>query len=296
MRGVVSSGMAAAIQHLGLLDCFDVVYGSSAGAVNAAYLTAGQAWIGTSLYYQDLNNSRFISFRRALLGGPLVDVDFLAGPVMTRQKPLDVAAVLAARIPLCATATDADTGQTVVFTDFRSGEQLRSALRASTTMPAVSGGAFRRGGRQFFDASLLSEPIPLASAETATCTHMVSLLTRPAGAVRSRAGLFDWYMRRWFVRHCPALSPLSARRHLVYAESIAAIRAGRGPTRGTPILAIVPGGPLVNQLERRAGHLVRGACDGFRAVASAFGEGTSPGSVIVPSELSPALLRSPSAE
>lgn len=38
MRGAVSAGMAAAIASLGLTDCFDKVYGSSAGSVIGAYM------------------------------------------------------------------------------------------------------------------------------------------------------------------------------------------------------------------------------------------------------------------
>ena len=38
MRGVVSAGMTAALERLGLTRCFDLVVGSSAGALNAAAL------------------------------------------------------------------------------------------------------------------------------------------------------------------------------------------------------------------------------------------------------------------
>ena len=38
MRGAVSAGMAAAIASLGLTNCFDSVYGSSAGSVIGAYM------------------------------------------------------------------------------------------------------------------------------------------------------------------------------------------------------------------------------------------------------------------
>src|SRR5918999_3388203 len=41
MRGVVSAGMTAALERLGLTRCFDLVVGSSAGALNAAALVAG---------------------------------------------------------------------------------------------------------------------------------------------------------------------------------------------------------------------------------------------------------------
>ena len=43
MRGVVSAGMTAALERLGLTRCFDLVVGSSAGALNAAALLGGVA-------------------------------------------------------------------------------------------------------------------------------------------------------------------------------------------------------------------------------------------------------------
>src|SRR5947209_18409474 len=50
MRGVVSAGMTAAIEQLGLHDAFDEVHGASAGAFNGAFLLAGQASYLTALY------------------------------------------------------------------------------------------------------------------------------------------------------------------------------------------------------------------------------------------------------
>ena len=42
MRGAVSGGGLQALHDLGLRDAFDVVYGSSAGAINATYFLSGQ--------------------------------------------------------------------------------------------------------------------------------------------------------------------------------------------------------------------------------------------------------------
>jgi len=77
MRGVVSGGMVVALEQLGLLECFDAIYGSSAGAMNGAYFLAGQAALGTTIYYDNINNRHFIDFARALRGRPVVDLDFL---------------------------------------------------------------------------------------------------------------------------------------------------------------------------------------------------------------------------
>jgi predicted acylesterase/phospholipase RssA len=49
MRGVVSAGMVAALEQLGLTHAFDAVYGSSAGAINGAYFLTGQANLGATI-------------------------------------------------------------------------------------------------------------------------------------------------------------------------------------------------------------------------------------------------------
>ena len=100
MRGVVSAGMVSALEELGLVDSFDNVYGSSAGAINAAYFLAGQAAFGTTIYAEDINNSSFISLGRMLTGRPIVDLGFLIDEVATRRKPLNTARVLASPSPL----------------------------------------------------------------------------------------------------------------------------------------------------------------------------------------------------
>src|ERR1044071_2792696 len=53
MRGVVSAGMVAALEELGFRDCFDAVYGSSAGAISGAYFIAKQARYGTTIFYDN---------------------------------------------------------------------------------------------------------------------------------------------------------------------------------------------------------------------------------------------------
>lgn len=55
MRGCVSAGMVCAIHCLGLSDTVDVVYGSSAGAVIAAYFVSKQLpYYGPEVYYDSL--------------------------------------------------------------------------------------------------------------------------------------------------------------------------------------------------------------------------------------------------
>lgn len=61
MRGAVSAGMASAIAVLGLSDCFDSIYGSSAGSVIGAYMVSRQMCIDVYTRVLTTAKSKFVS-------------------------------------------------------------------------------------------------------------------------------------------------------------------------------------------------------------------------------------------
>src|ERR1700728_2018560 len=63
MRGVISAGMTAAIEQLGLTDAFDEVHGASAGGFHGAFLLAGQAAYLAALYPHGFGNPGFVGLR-----------------------------------------------------------------------------------------------------------------------------------------------------------------------------------------------------------------------------------------
>src|SRR5215470_14906640 len=108
MRGVISCASLMALEDLGLTEVFDEVYGASAGAVNAAYFLARQAGYATTLYYQKINNTRFI---RRFWHRKIVDVDGLFDSIVAGKQPLQVDKVLSARSQFFITIADACTGE-----------------------------------------------------------------------------------------------------------------------------------------------------------------------------------------
>ena len=77
MRGVVSAGMTAALERLGVTGCFDMVVGASAGAINGAALIAGVAREGAAAYHGPLASRKFVNPARALRGRPVIDVSYV---------------------------------------------------------------------------------------------------------------------------------------------------------------------------------------------------------------------------
>ncbi len=264
MRAVVAGGMVSALAAIGLSDAFDVVFGSSAGAICGAYFLAGQTELGIRIFSEDINNARFVRRSRLLTGAPIIDLDFLVNDVMVRVKPLNVDAVLRSPTPLHVVGTDVASGEARSLDGFASGDELRSALRAGATMPIVAGGPQPFRGRHYFDASL-SEPIPLRSAIAAGASHVVALLTRPRGVPR-RVSWFDrWIIGPRLRRIQPTLADRYLSRTSPYQAIQDEIESGWSANHRAEILGIRPSITL-SKLEMRSARLLDGAQSGSEAV------------------------------
>jgi len=169
MRGCVSAGMVVAIDYLGLRECFDVVYGSSAGSLIGSYfLTKQLPWFGPELYYDSLTTAgnKFIDSKRLLravglglvdprllkdvitrptLGKPVLDLDFLLKYTAIERKPLDWGKFekLQKTQPLKVVASGLKSEKAIVL-DYENGSfdslfQLTECMHASMLLPGIAG-------------------------------------------------------------------------------------------------------------------------------------------------------------
>ena len=257
MRGVVSAGMTAAIEQLGLRDAFDEVHGASAGAFNGAFLLAGQAAYLTALYPHGFGDPSFVNLRDTLRGRrPIFDMDYVIGEVWRHQRPLRTDAILAGGIDLHCTATDVDSAEIVDLTDLRDAEEIRCAMRASGRLPWLAGPPVAFRGRRWLDATL-AEAIPIHAAQT-TATDMLVLQTRPHGVQHTPlssvvARLTDGYLQKLN----PALVELRIHRSERYDQLSAELAAQRlgprcraGSVRHPPAGRRAAGGPDGEPSER----------------------------------------------
>lgn len=268
MRGVVSGGMLITLEQLGLRDVFDAVYGSSAGAINAAYFIAGQCTSCGSIYYEDVCDRRFINPLRRLAGKPVMSLDYLLDQVMTEVKPLDWEAVIASPVRLKILATSLKRLSTVVFDDFKSRDELFLALRATATIPILAGPPVSLNQDHFLDAAVF-ESIPFPTAINDGCSHVLALRTRPDGVLRSGPSFLErLFIVRGLSRLRPGLEKVYLNCALAYAEEVKRLtEASRNPSGPPYLLAIsLPAGtPLVGRLERRRSRLIAGAIQGAKA-------------------------------
>lgn len=283
MRGVVSAGMAAALEQLGFSNAFDEVHGASAGAFNAAFLIAGQASYLAGLYQHGFGNPRFVSVRRVLRGRSLFNMDYVVNEVWRKQRPLRTDRILASAIELHCTATDVQTASIVDLTELRDDAEIRTAMLASARLPWLAGAPVSFRGRMLFDATL-AEAVPVHMARR-TATDMLVLQTRPHGI--SHAGLSGTVANltdRYLVKFNPALVELRRTRSARYDALVGELaRQARDPAAVPAVCVIRPpaGTPMIGQMENRAAAMAGAAGHGFRAAWMAL-EGSHPEVVSVP--------------
>jgi predicted patatin/cPLA2 family phospholipase len=274
MRGVVSAGMAAALERLGLTASFDLVVGSSAGAINGGALVAGVARGCAAAYHGPFASRTFVNPMRLMWGRPVMSVDYVLGYDSADLDAGRHERAVASPIELHCVAVDVATAAAVDLTGMGSKRELWNAILASSRMPWAGGAPVELDGRRYVDGGLAS-PIPVAEALAAGASHVLALQTRPYGVPRKSASrLADRFIERHLRRLNPALVRLYRERVACYETTVddiarRSLDVGAGPPH---VLGLRPpaGTPAVGQLERRPTVLAQAAADAERLVEQAL--------------------------
>ncbi len=283
MRGVVSAGMLQALEHSGMLETFDAVYGSSAGAVNGTYFLASQIGYAIRIYSEDINNSSFISLGRFVTRRPVMSLDYLLDDVMIERTVLDWRTVLDSGVELKIAATSLERMGVRLFEDFRDRGHLFAALRASSSIPLLAGPPAVVDGERFLDA-LLFEPIPYRSAVKDGCSHVLVLLTRPDGTLNGKPSLFERHvLGRWIASLEPRLRDAYLAQEHAYDGQIRRLKARSAEVEGGSFAHLRPDDPPcfcalslpatarpIRWLERDRGRLEEAAAAGFEVMKAAL--------------------------
>jgi predicted patatin/cPLA2 family phospholipase len=277
MRGVISAGMALALDELGLVPAFDAVYGASAGAITGAWLLSRPE--GLRGWTEPAYSRALIRRSAVLRGRPVADVRALVEDLYQTTYPMDFTAVLDNPIEFHPLATDAATGQSVDLRPLLAGPaELRLALRASAALPLLAGPPVQFAGRRFYDAGV-SDSVPYRTALDQGATHVLVLRSRmlarparPGGRAPLPARLFARLALR---RETPALRAAFLSRDSRLAASdqfLAGYETGAEPPA---VLSIrpAPGSPEVSRLATDGALLQAGMEAGHAAVLAAFQPG-----------------------
>jgi len=269
MRGVISAGMLAGLESLGLLGVFDAVYGASAGAFNGAYFLAGQAAYGSAIYYENLNTRNFANLWRVFWEKPIVNLEYVLEKVLVQEKPLNWQAVLNSPIPLKVAVSSVGQLKARLLQGFTDREELFTALRASSEMPILTGGPIEFKDDRFLDAGLF-QGIPIYTALEDDCSQVLVLLTRPYGARRKSPNFWDRQVgARIMDRWKKGLGSSYLKMPRMYNETLSFLEMMEKSLEKRPYvfsLSLSRHYPLIGRLEKDPARLRKAAEDGKKAV------------------------------
>lgn len=165
MKGPYSAGQVVGLNEVGITaDTFENIIGISAGAGTAAYYAAGpeQTKLGASIFYEECASKTFIDWARGL--GRIMNVQVLTERFMgTGKKKLDEEAVHECPAGVYFGATKLEKGDVEpeeIFIDAKeAAPDLRTAMRASMTVPLVAGEVPPVNGVEYVDGAF--DPLPI---------------------------------------------------------------------------------------------------------------------------------------
>ncbi len=275
MRGAITGGMALAIDELGITEAFDDVYGASAGALNAAWLLSGAASTGISTWSDPALRTASTGPRNLLRRRPIVDSSYLTDVVYEELAPMPFERILEGEVGFHPLATDAATGEAVDLAPLLADRAtLKLALRATMTLPLLSGRPIELGGRRFFDAGL-AESIPFRTAIAQGVTHMLVLRSRRLGEQESaNSGRSGRLIARYLSRHSIHVAEaFLGRADRLIRDDEDLSRWEADPAAAPAVMSLRPpaGTPDISRLERRHEVVLAGLEAGRREASAVLG-------------------------
>lgn len=262
MRGVFNAGSLIALEKMGFTEGFDAVYGASGGAINASYFLSKQSTFGTSIYYENINNKKFINLLRIK---KIVDINYLFDEVVAKTKPLDVKKVVNSKSKFYFFVTDSDTGECKKLTP--SNKNFLNLLKASCTMPVYCNQSVCVDGKNYFDGAV-GMAIPIEEAVKDLCTDILVLLTQPVKARESISEFESFFLKMTM----PKLKHLVEGYLKNYNRSFDISIGRKRVKEDINIATIVPDDDFkLNRLTKNENLLKEAAIDGAKKAFELFG-------------------------
>jgi predicted patatin/cPLA2 family phospholipase len=192
----------------------------------------------------------FISLRRFLRGGHLMDLDWMWDLTIARMR-LDLDRIYSCQRPFLVGLTDVLNGAAVY--QITSSADLEQVLKASSALPVIYRGFPLVGGRPMTDGGV-SDPIPVAEAIRRGAKRIMVVRSRPRGHRNCPDPMS--LLLYWFLRSYPALQATVKSHDRIYNEAVSLIRH---PPDGVSIIEICPPESFrPGRFTRDAGTLLEG--------------------------------------
>lgn len=210
-RGLYTDGVLDALLDYNIQ--FDYIIGVSAGISNGFSYASGQRGRNVEIIRRFIRDKRYFGLSNYPKYGSIFGLDFVFGEIPKKYVPFDHEAFSHFPGTVIVGITNAETGE-IEYVDPERDDPDFTVLRASCAIPLFFPVIPYRGGR-YFDGGL-ADPIPIEKAIADGCNKNLIVLTQPEGYVKKESKTTPRLVRKKY----PKLSPLLAKRHIHYNESV----------------------------------------------------------------------------
>ncbi|MBN1663108.1 MAG: patatin family protein [Deltaproteobacteria bacterium] len=235
MRCIFAAGIFNAFGAAGF-DPFDLYIGVSAGACHLASHLAGQNDRNVDITLRYSMTPEFISLRRFLTGGHLMDLDWMWEQTISHCR-LDLACIdeklRTQNKEYLIAATSMETGEAHYL---RPDENtMEHYLKVTSAVPILYRNILEINGEKMTDGGI-ADAIPVREAHRRGTNDIIVIRSRPSDYVKKHSAfivaIFSWYFRKY-----PLLADRFRQRAANYNASVAFIRK---PPAGVKISEIAP--------------------------------------------------------
>jgi predicted patatin/cPLA2 family phospholipase len=234
MRGMFTAGVLHAFGSAGF-DPFDLYIGVSAGACNLASHLAGQNDRNYDINTKYSATPEFINVRRFLLGGHLMDIDWL-WDISMKEYPLDLEHLFSKlekeRKEFIVVATSVESGRALYLTPCRN--TIDRYIKVSSSVPFFYRNILEVDSEKATDGGV-ADSIPVIEAFNRGATDITVLRTRHSDYVKKKSVLAFLYPL-FFKKH-RVLARALRDRPVAYMKSVEFIK---NPPEGVRINEIAP--------------------------------------------------------
>ena len=214
LRGTFTSGALRRFTEDKLY--FSYVIGVSMGACNAANYVSLQTERNRIVNTRYVRDSRYISYRRLLMGGDLFGMNFIFETIPNKLIPFDYKTFYESPVRCMTGVTDCISGEVHYFDKHDLGDDYIEILKASCSLPFVSK-PVKYKGNIYMDGGM-ADPIPIHRAVDDGWKKRVVILTRQRGYQKRPPKLPGFML--WRYRNFPGLKKCILMQYKRYNETI----------------------------------------------------------------------------
>lgn len=234
MRGIFTTGVLDAFMGE-KFDPFNLYIGVSSGACNLCYHIAKQYQSGFRIYTKLMVRPEFMSFKRFVAGGHLIDLDWL-WETQKIEEPMDIASLMMnisrPDKKFLIVTTSVETGEPLYFVP--KADTIEVLIKSTSSLPIFYRKFLRYGQFRLTDGGV-SDPIPAVKAYLEGARKIVVVRSLPYSYIEknSIASVISYVL----LKRYPMIKKAIRSKAMVYMSTLDFIR---NPPEETEFYEVVP--------------------------------------------------------